>query len=85
MLKSLLLGACLVTSMVAFAGEPAASQDTKAKPALNGGYLQHPCTRIAHHCATVAGRVYTREDLDRTGAPTIAQALRLLDPSIAVH
>lgn len=29
------------------------------------------------------GRVYTREDLDRTGATTISEALIRLDPSIS--
>ena len=33
-------------------------------------------------CASAPGRVYTREDLERTGASTTAEALRLVDPSI---
>lgn len=33
-------------------------------------------------CAPFAGRVWTREDLDRTGHTDIAQALRTLDVSI---
>jgi hypothetical protein len=32
-------------------------------------------------CANVAGRVYTQDDLQRTGATTPAEALRRLDPS----
>ena len=31
------------------------------------------------------GRHYTSEDIKRTGATTVGQALRLLDPSITVH
>ena len=33
-------------------------------------------------CAPVAGRAYTREDLDRVGAFGLADALRMLDPSV---
>lgn len=33
-------------------------------------------------CANAAGRVYTREDLDRSGYVDIADALRALDTSI---
>ena len=31
------------------------------------------------------GRSYSREDIDRTGSVTAAEALRLMDPSITVH
>jgi hypothetical protein len=37
-----------------------------------------------HDCAGF-GRTYTQEDIQRTGQPTTAQALRLLDPSLTVH
>ena len=33
-------------------------------------------------CVAANGRVYSRDDLDRTGATDIADALRRLDPSI---
>lgn len=33
-------------------------------------------------CAPLSGRSYTREDIDRTGAIDIADALRRLDPSV---
>lgn len=33
-------------------------------------------------CVNASGRVYTREDLERTGSSTTADALRKLDPSI---
>jgi hypothetical protein len=33
-------------------------------------------------CAPVHGRSYDREDLDRTGQTNIADALRMLDPSV---
>lgn len=33
-------------------------------------------------CAAAAGRVYTADDLDRTGAVNIADALRMLDTGI---
>lgn len=33
-------------------------------------------------CAPVAGRAWSREDLERTGANNVADALRMLDPSV---
>ena len=33
-------------------------------------------------CNAMAGRAYTREDLDRTGQINIADALRTLDASV---
>lgn len=33
-------------------------------------------------CAPVAGRAWTRDDLDRTGATNVLDALRMLDPSV---
>lgn len=38
--------------------------------------------RRQKRCAPVFGRVWTREDLERTGRIDIADALRTLDPSI---
>jgi hypothetical protein len=34
------------------------------------------------HCLSVPGRSYGREDIQRTGEPTLGPALRDLDPSI---
>jgi hypothetical protein len=36
-------------------------------------------------CLPVAGRSYSQQDIQRTGAVTTGQALRMLDPSITVH
>lgn len=36
----------------------------------------------AVECAKAPGRAYSREDIERTGATTTADALRRLDPSI---
>ena len=38
--------------------------------------------RAEQECTTAGGRVYTREDIDRTGSADIKDALRRLDPSI---
>ncbi|MFC0677327.1 hypothetical protein ACFFGH_05605 [Lysobacter korlensis] len=37
---------------------------------------------VHHACLPLTGRVYTREDLQRTGQTDIADALRMLDPAI---
>ena len=36
-------------------------------------------------CLPVAGRTYTKEDIDRTGARTLGPALRDLDPSVTIQ
>lgn len=33
-------------------------------------------------CAPVSGRSYNRDDIDRTGQTNVADALRMLDPSV---
>ncbi len=39
-------------------------------------------SKRAVECVGAPGRAYTREDIERTGATTTADALRRLDPSI---
>lgn len=36
-------------------------------------------------CLPVAGRSYDRQDIQRTGATSIGQALQMLDPSVTVR
>jgi len=38
--------------------------------------------RHGRKCANAPGRAYTRDDLERTGAVDLADALRMLDPAI---
>lgn len=71
---------------------PAAVQDEAKKPGVDDAYcLRHTGTRItsrtdnrkARTCSNgMIGRAYTRDDLDRTGEISIADALRKLDPAI---
>ena len=46
-------------------------------------------SRIKHKdkkgCNGLPGRSYDKEDIDRTGANNIGEALQLLDPSIQLH
>lgn len=52
--------------------------------AADAGTDANADTRVAtrRDCLAVNGRVYTRDDIDRTGRVDIADALRALDPSI---
>ena len=88
MLKSLLIGACLAALAAGCASAP-----IPHGMADTGARLTHePClaatgTRIAvreRECAAF-GRTYTGEEIRNTGASTVDEALRLLDPSITVH
>lgn len=38
--------------------------------------------RLSQRCVAASGRVYSREDIERTGEVDIADALRKLDPAI---
>ena len=38
--------------------------------------------RLRQRCVAASGRVYSREDIERTGEVDIADALRMLDPAI---
>ncbi|TLY80740.1 MAG: hypothetical protein E6K49_01400 [Gammaproteobacteria bacterium] len=88
MLKSLLIGVPLaaLAAGCASAPPPHALTDTGAR------FTHELClpatgTRIAvreHECAAF-GRSYTGEEIRNTGASTVDEALRLLDPSITVH
>lgn len=68
---------------------------TPAEQAADHHCLRYTGTRIhsstptraskASDCATVPGTAYSREDIDRTGDVSTADALRHLDPSITTH
>ena len=76
-----LLTACAATpkpSPVAEVGNKVMSATPKADCLQTG-------TRIllkAGECSAATGRVYTKDELDRTGQTDTAEALRQLDPSI---
>lgn len=95
MLKPLLAGACFAALVAGCAVQPqahteSAAQNESAVAALSRKKAELDCvrstgTRITlkdDECANVPGRTYSKEDLDRTGAITPAEALRRLDPSI---
>ena len=58
-----------------------------ATVAHNSACPAQTVSRISDYNADCAafGRSYSREDIDRTGATTADEALRLMDPSITVH
>jgi hypothetical protein len=86
MLKSLLIAATAAGLLAACAtpsSQPDLAREAAAAPRLN---CLTTGTRIRlkdGECANSAGRVYTKDDLDRTGAITTEEALRLLDPSLS--
>lgn len=69
-----------------------AQADTKSKTEVDRNCLRQTGTHIRDRsatngkgrkgCVAANGRVYTRDDIDRTGQTDIAEALRQLDPSI---
>ena len=90
MLKKILLGACLVLPLAACTTPSATREPPKSAslaPARTRGCVPDTATRIPVKETDCAGfgRTYTQQDLQRTGQPDTAQALRLLDPSLTVH
>jgi hypothetical protein len=88
-LKATLIAACLVIGAPVWAGDAPASNDSAAKKTetLKAKQRQANClqtgTRIrlkADQCSAVPGRVYSQDDLQRTGQTDVSQALRRLDP-----
>lgn len=59
------------------------------KPAPDRNCLKQTGSLIVRRekeaCINAAGRSYSREDIDRTGARDLADALQRLDPSIRAH
>ena len=47
-----------------------------------GTRIQPRADRKGRSCIWTSGRVYTQEDIQRTGAFSVHEALRMLDPSI---
>ncbi|MBB6598690.1 hypothetical protein [Luteimonas sp. MC1825] len=75
--------------------EPEEASQSRAKPKKNDDRfcIQDTGSRVVaarnarsksdeKDCVAAGGRVYTREDIDRTGSVDIQDALRKLDPSI---
>lgn len=67
------------------AAMPAKNEDTPRLSDLN--CIRQTGSRIRQRDAKTAcngqpGRSYSKDDLDRTGQPSLAEALRTLDPSI---
>jgi hypothetical protein len=44
----------------------------------------HIVSKQRKSCVNASGRAYSREDIDRTGAVDLADALRRLDPSVTI-
>jgi hypothetical protein len=84
MYKSLLPGACVLALLAGCATAPRNPAPVKAANA--NATLNCPATgsRVAVGTCGMAGRSYSGEQLERTGATDPAHALSLLDPSITV-
>jgi hypothetical protein len=85
MLKPILLGACLALTAAGCAVSPETRLAAQAPKPTSLDCLQSTGTRIKlgeRECSAATGRSYSKDDLDRTGAATTAEALRRLDPSI---
>ena len=89
-----------LTALAQSPAPAAAQQDQTAPPEvtvvsgapvhkMDNHCLRETGTRIVHKdknaCVNAAGKSYSNDDIRRTGATDIGDALQLLDPSITVH
>lgn len=80
-LRSVLLAAALSTvAGCSIAPRAQESRYTETTPSC----VSSTASRIPSKDCAAPGRAYSGEDIQRTGAPTTADALRMLDPSITV-
>jgi len=85
MWKALFLGTCTAALLAGCAAAPRAPDtivsSTARAPRFNCLTTGTRITLKEGECSNVAGRVFSQDDLQRTGATNPAEALRLLDPS----
>ena len=83
---ALTLAACATTAPRAPGADTAAVADSAAVPkakAVPPDCITATGTRIKrapNDCTATPGRVFTQDDLDRTGAVSVSEALERLDP-----
>jgi len=86
MLRSYLLAALVAIAAAGCTTTPANRYAESSAPATK--YCLSTGTRIVSkddEFSSPAGRSYSKSDIDRTGASTTADALRMLDPTISVR
>lgn len=91
----LLRATSAICALIILSACAATSANTKPKTAAAEGQNSDCVTQTASRIAAMnsgnrancsaSGRSYSRTDIDRTGATTAGEALRLLDPSITVR
>jgi len=87
MLRPLLVGICIAVSAVGCAAGPGTRLGADTPRLPDTGCLRSTGTHIPlreGRCSLLAGRVYSRADIYRTGASTTAEALQRLDLSVRV-
>jgi hypothetical protein len=85
--SSAVTGLLILAACAARTADVKPSAGTSASVAPNPACLSQTGSRIASddaHCSAF-GRSYSNEDVDRTGATTPGEALRLLDPGLTVR
>lgn len=82
----ILITACMTLALAACAHTSSTTEVTAKPKALTQADCLTTGSRIPlkeGQCVNLAGRVYSKDDLERSGAATVADALRRLDPAVA--
>jgi hypothetical protein len=85
MLKLRLMSAGVVVLLAACTTPQTGRMNAESAFSPDSYCVRETGTRIrssASECVGAPGRVHVKSDLDRTGATTVAEALRLIDPRI---
>jgi len=86
-IAAVMIGGLLLSQTAALADEAKSQADKSAAVPKPSTCLTGTGSRIpvkGDRCSEI-GHSYTSDDMNRTGATTVAGALRLLDPAITIH
>jgi hypothetical protein len=89
MFRTLLICAVVSASAVGCSGTPQPRPDTQAAATARPcSQYQGTASRLPakpDECSATPGRAYSQTEVQQTGQTNVADALRMLDPSITVH
>jgi hypothetical protein len=84
MLKPLLLAACVGFALAGCAAAPETALDSSTAQSAARECLTTGSRIVSkeHQCTNAAGRTYSQDELEATGATSTAEALERVDPRI---
>jgi len=88
MIRTLLICAVVSASAMGCSATPQPRPDARIATASPRPCSMASASRVpisSEECSAAPGRTYSQEDVQRTGQTNVADALRMLDPSVTVN